>query len=371
MEIDPMAQAIADHVATFIRTRFRIADDDDLFTYEIHLFEEGYVDSAGVVELIAHIEQTYGIKLPDDVLFSPLFTTVRGIAQLVARERASATTTTETGIKPAIVALNTAAAGAASVADRAATPLFCICGLYIYKPLAEGLGGATPVYGVYLPFEAEAEQRAQRERTAPELPSVEETAAEYVRAIRAQRPKGPYRVAGTSYGGIVAFEIAQQLTRAGETVELVALIDSALPGSLKLAPGRWVAGHLREFIRNGRAYGRQKVARAVAKIGAVSPSQPPASGAADAAENPVREAMYTRVIEAYEQTMRPYPGRVVLYRADHSKEFVGYEQEPDLGWARVVRDLAMVEVPGSHTSVMHKPAIDRVSGDILARTATA
>jgi thioesterase domain-containing protein/acyl carrier protein len=338
MEIDPMAQAIADHVATFIRTRFRIADDDDLFTYEIHLFEEGYVDSAGVVELIAHIEQTYGIKLPDDVLFSPLFTTVRGIAQLVARERASATTTTETGIKPAIVALNTAAAGAASVADRAATPLFCICGLYIYKPLAEGLGGATPVYGVYLPFEAEAEQRAQRERTAPELPSVEETAAEYVRAIRAQRPKGPYRVAGTSYGGIVAFEIA---------------------------------GHLREFIRNGRAYGRQKVARAVAKIGAVSPSQPPASGAADAAENPVREAMYTRVIEAYEQTMRPYPGRVVLYRADHSKEFVGYEQEPDLGWARVVRDLAMVEVPGSHTSVMHKPAIDRVSGDILARTATA
>lgn len=85
-----MSQEIADQLLEFIRTRFRVAADDDVFGVDVHLFEEGYVDSTGVIELLAHIEQSFVVTLPDDVLFSEEFVTVRGMAELVARARAEA-----------------------------------------------------------------------------------------------------------------------------------------------------------------------------------------------------------------------------------------------------------------------------------------
>ena len=55
------------------------------------------------------------------------------------------------------------------------------------------------------------------------------TAAEVVNAIRTYQPTGPYALAGFSYGGFVAQEVACQLQRAGEQVDLLAIIDTG-PG---------------------------------------------------------------------------------------------------------------------------------------------
>jgi thioesterase domain-containing protein/acyl carrier protein len=57
----------------------------------------------------------------------------------------------------------------------------------------------------------------------------EEMAADYIREMRAFRPSGPYLLAGNCVGGIVAYEMAQQLRRAGEEVSLVALLDTTCP----------------------------------------------------------------------------------------------------------------------------------------------
>lgn len=54
-------------------------------------------------------------------------------------------------------------------------------------------------------------------------------AAQHVASIRSQQPFGPYRIAGWSFGGMVALEIAAQLNDAGETVEFLGLIDSGVP----------------------------------------------------------------------------------------------------------------------------------------------
>jgi len=72
-------------VESFIRERFRVRPDDDRFSREVNLWEEGYVDSAGVVEMIAFLERTFAITLPEEVLFDPDFTHIRGIARLVTR----------------------------------------------------------------------------------------------------------------------------------------------------------------------------------------------------------------------------------------------------------------------------------------------
>lgn len=58
------------------------------------------------------------------------------------------------------------------------------------------------------------------------IPSVEEQASLYIKAMRRIQPKGPYVIGGWSYGGFIAFEIAQQLIRTGERVANVLILDT-------------------------------------------------------------------------------------------------------------------------------------------------
>ena len=73
---------IADVIERFIRQEFRIIEDGSPIR-DAHLFESGYVDSAGVVELIAFVESIFNISLRDDDVFSDDFTTINGIATIV------------------------------------------------------------------------------------------------------------------------------------------------------------------------------------------------------------------------------------------------------------------------------------------------
>jgi phthiocerol/phenolphthiocerol synthesis type-I polyketide synthase D len=218
---------------------------------------------------------------------------------------------------------------------------------------------------VYLPLEARAEQKAEELGLPPELPNVQHAAAEYARAIRARDPVGPYRLAGMSYGGIVAFETARQLAARGHSVELVALFDSVLPASLSLEPRRWVAEHLREFARKGPAYVHSRVRRRWSRWRVAGGAPRAAASDADPAADFARESMYARAIEEYERTLGSYAGEVVLYRASHNKEFAGYTVAHDLGWGRWAQRLAIVEVEGTHTSILDSPS---VAADLAARS---
>ena len=61
--------------------------------------------------------------------------------------------------------------------------------------------------------------------------SVPAAAASHLRILRERQPRGPYRLIGGCLLGIMAFELAQQLCRAGEQVTLV-LFDTPFPGLL-------------------------------------------------------------------------------------------------------------------------------------------
>jgi acyl carrier protein len=80
-----LIETIADGLERFIRERFSVPDTDTQFSQQVNLWEEGYVDSLGAVELIAFIESTYTIKLPTSVLFAPDFTTISGMARLTGQ----------------------------------------------------------------------------------------------------------------------------------------------------------------------------------------------------------------------------------------------------------------------------------------------
>lgn len=74
---------VAASVETFVRARARVGADDRRFSRRINLWEAGYLDSIGVVEMIGYIERTFDVSLPDEALFDPDFTSVDGIARIV------------------------------------------------------------------------------------------------------------------------------------------------------------------------------------------------------------------------------------------------------------------------------------------------
>ena len=75
------------------------------------------------------------------------------------------------------------------------------------------------------------------------LESIERLAATHVRAIRSVQPNGPYRIAGHSVGGVIAYEVARQLLGAGDPVGFVGLIDTT-PTSREAASNTAVTGDM-------------------------------------------------------------------------------------------------------------------------------
>lgn len=69
----------------FIREKFEIGDDPD-FTNDVHMFNEGFVDSFGAVEIIHFVEETYGIQITQrDITLFPM-NTVNEIAKVVKKK---------------------------------------------------------------------------------------------------------------------------------------------------------------------------------------------------------------------------------------------------------------------------------------------
>lgn len=107
------------------------------------------------------------------------------------------------------------------------TPLFLVPGgwggeieFLAYSEFVHHLGPAIPLYGL--------KARGAGSGEPPHM-NVVEMATDYICEIRAQQPKGPYRIAGECVGGICAHEIAWQLSETGDKVELLVLLDTRTP----------------------------------------------------------------------------------------------------------------------------------------------
>jgi thioesterase domain-containing protein/acyl carrier protein len=82
----------------------------------------------------------------------------------------------------------------------------------------------------------------------PPHPSVEAMAAEYLRAVKALQPAGPYYLCGYSFGGLVAFEMARQLWASGDAVGLVGLFDTTM-SRLRWPLRTWLSIFHRRLVR--------------------------------------------------------------------------------------------------------------------------
>ena len=67
----------------FIRTQFHVSPTDPGFDREADLFENGYVDSVGVIELLGFLQEEFGVEVPDDDILTDDFSNIAGIARIV------------------------------------------------------------------------------------------------------------------------------------------------------------------------------------------------------------------------------------------------------------------------------------------------
>ena len=197
-------------------------------------------------------------------------------------------------------------------------------GFYCYH-LARRLHGEQPLLLLHPPTER-----------GPEPLTVEGMAADYLSALRAAQPHGPYRLGGFCGSGLVAYEMARQLTAQGETVEFLALIEAhAINAPFRLAlrrlsrrPGRFRAWQRAVLPVLAAVQSRWRVLRGRGEPGLLE-----ACDRAAAAYVPL-----------------PYAGPVRLLRAADDPES---SADAPLGlWREVAPVLIVEDVPGTHLSCL-------------------
>jgi amino acid adenylation domain-containing protein len=246
-------------------------------------------------------------------------------------------------------------------------PIFCVHGLggsvFNYVELGQALGPDQPFYGL---------QALGLDDDQPPHTSIEELATAYLQAIRAHQPQGPYYLSGWSFGGMVAFEMAQQLLRDGEQVALLALIDS-LPGRHSPPAGQDQIGDLLELaemygikIKDSssiRGHGFEAAASAVWEQAQI---QDPQTWLAIDRSQFVRIARlgsaHLRALACYRPGV--YPGSAILFpssdnRSDPAEQRAEAQRAAWVG--HIAGEVEVMITPGTHWTMLHEPHIDTLA----------
>ena len=78
--------SIRKELRTFILETFLFGDDSDGFDNADSFMEKGIIDSTGVLELVSHLEQTYGIKVEDEEMVPANLDSIDNLAAFVQKK---------------------------------------------------------------------------------------------------------------------------------------------------------------------------------------------------------------------------------------------------------------------------------------------
>ena len=244
-------------------------------------------------------------------------------------------------------------------------PFFCVHGIggmiMSFRDLARHLGADQPVYGL---------QAQGVDGDRPVYNRVEEMAAHYLLEIRTIQPHGPYYLAGLSFGGWVAYEMAQGLRAQGEEVGFLGLFDTYTSNWSK---PELILKLLRLPPRQGISHVYKRVARYVreAKIEIETLFLPHHL-------KQVRRALH-EASDAY--VPKPYFGKITFLRA--SQQSIRDSDDPKSGWGALASgELEIHDIQGNHNNILAEPQVgvlarqlkaglDKAQEEFLPRTISA
>ena len=226
-------------------------------------------------------------------------------------------------------------------------------------------------------------------------------AAHYIEALRQVQPRGPYFLGGWSFGGLVAFEMAQQLEKSGEEVALLAVLDAAAPIQSNLPslsqsfkvlltiviPSIWsflfdylyliitfVNSGIKDLISRFPQFNKlDKImqmleanlfSRFIFKDNATTISQE--SRLRILSELAIRPML--RIFYANNQAVRNYvpqiyPKQITLFRTIQSS----ITEDASMGWNRLADKKTKINIiPGNHLTMLRKPYIQVLAAQLKA-----
>jgi amino acid adenylation domain-containing protein len=355
-------------IAAIWRELLRVAD----VGVETDFFEAGG-HSLLALQILVQIRDKLGVDLPPETLFE--HATVAALATLVRRAKglpeqaAPAPAPVQAAAPPpsplhangAPPAPAPAASSPLARAFRALVqikkegsrvPFFCVHGsggnVLNFRVVSRAMPPEQPFYGL----QAYGVDGVTRPHA-----TIEEMADAYLREIREVQSHGPYLLGGYSGGGIVAFEMAQRLTAAGERVALLAFVDTFHP-SMRIRKVPF--GHRLERMRKEPvAYLQHVVGRRVALVRERWQLHQIDRHLREGSEVPLtlRELQLVKSFAAATERYRPKPwsGRATLFRVEQVAYVFGGLGSMH-GWEKDVLGGVDVQiVPGDHDSLVHGP----------------
>jgi thioesterase domain-containing protein/acyl carrier protein len=235
------------------------------------------------------------------------------------------------------------------------SPLFCIHpiggNLFDYYVLSKKLDHQGSIYGLQ-PRGIDGKQQP--------IDRIEEMASYFIQSIQTIQPQGSYFIVGYSFGGIVAFDIARQLTEQGKKVAFLGLLDIRCPVIPELAtPFReWIDVQLdrmrkltikeqfdylmeKLFNPKSQVY-RDEVVAALCDLDLFTPE--------------LVKVLDCNVYAAKEYQPQAFAGRATLFWSEYQNWYI--KKHPSLGWGNLVTDgLDIQRIPGNHMTLMKEPHV--------------
>jgi amino acid adenylation domain-containing protein len=306
------------------------------------------------VRLMALIQQQFGRELPLSILFQG--GTIEHLATILRSETPSRPWSPLVGIQTA----------------GSKPPLFCahpIGGNVLgYVALGRYLSPDQPLYALQAPG---VDGQRQPYTNIPDL------AAHYIEALQAFQPTGPYFLGGHSFGGLVAFEMAQQLQQLGQEVGLLMIMDTPAPitgGVIEpMDDARWMVKRSQVLER----FFNKKLGVDYTELQQLEPEAqfnyfleklrradliPP-----DAGQQMIRhilevqKASHQALVNYLPQT---YSGKITLLQAsemvaeDSRGVFSRSFCQPALGWGEFTTEpIDIYEVPGDRVTMLAEPHV--------------
>ncbi len=244
-------------------------------------------------------------------------------------------------------------------ADGPKAPLVCVSMPNVnalgYRSLARYLGADQPVFGLQAQYPEDLEGEHSQA-------AVNSIATEYLEALRAVQPTGPYQFVGLCRGAHIAFEMARRLEREGQEIAFLGIIDT------------WVMENTYNYFWHVDYYARRLGLLTLLRLKKrLSFIKKKADGGLDktAADLPIVTA------ESAERKQKPikvyfpgpgyvptsYSGRIVVFRARRQPR--NRIRDFQLGWGKLAKGGVDVHfIPGDHGSVLKEPHVQGLAAEL-------
>ena len=319
--------------------------------YPIGIFDNFYElggQSLLAVRLLSKINQAFEKNLPLSMLFE--FPTIERMGSFLRNQEVYLPASPLVPVKP----------------HGKKYPFFFIHpsggNVFCYMDLAKSLDDQQPLYCL---------QAVGLNGEREPFRTIEEMASYYIKEIQLIQPNGPYSLGGWSMGGVIAFEMAQQLKLQGQDVTLLAIIDIEAKISKRLA-GINQFSLFEMFIDElGLSFPSSnykfstKVTEKENEFLQLAFDEARKTGTMPAG---LKIDEFTNLFKVYKaniyalQSYKPckYSGSVILFKSLQGDQ--QGNEDLSLGWRELVSEgIKLFTVPGDHYSIIRSPNVDMIA----------